>query len=164
VVLVLAIASFAAVLTLGHHLLVGAPPLELALLSFLAPVLAGLAWTLRQQPRMLQPTVLLLLFGGTGYLLIRTAAAVFASPDSESLQASLGNTAAFAPVVYLLAVMGLSPRNARRLTIALWSALAGLVAVGLAGPLRDQLDPRVRYAIAEAFVVGHGLLVVFLGV
>ncbi|MCP4867102.1 MAG: GGDEF domain-containing protein [Proteobacteria bacterium] len=164
VVALLALSSVATALTIGHRMWSGSNPVELFFLALAVPFLAGMAWTLRQRPRLLEPIVALLATTGAVYLAVRTGLAAFTSSEAEHLRAELAHAAAFAPVVYLLAVMGLDQGRARRLTISLWALLAGLVLVALFSPTGRTIDPMERYGISEWFLIAHGLLLIFLSV
>lgn len=163
-VALLALSSIAATLTLAHRLWTGPNPAELFLLSLSVPFLVGMAWTLRQRPRLLAPIVALIASLGATYLVVRTGLAAFTSPGGEHLRTELTHAAAFAPVVYLLAVMGLPRKRARVLTISVWTSLLALVAIGLSTDAGQEIDALARYGIAEWFFIAQGLLLIFLSI
>jgi len=163
VTLMLALACLAAGLTVGHRVAVGVGrPAELLLLGIAVPVLGGLALLLWRSPALLTPIVATLCISGAVYLSLRAGYAAAASPDRVALRADLTHCAAWAPLVFLLSVIGLPARRARMVNVGFWVVLVGLAAIGLASTVGRQIEPLERYVIAEWFLLGHGLFLVFL--
>lgn len=164
VVLLLALSSVGAALTIGHRLAVGASRIEFFALAVAVPVLAGMGLSLHKQPRLLKPVTGLLAVLGASYLVVRAAAAVWLNDDPEHLRIGLTHVSNFAPLVYLIAVMGLSQARSRLLIWPVFLALIGISFAGLLGPLGRQIDPMARFALSEGFVITPALLLVFLSV